>query len=151
MVEELGEVMKADKRWKTHRNHRYEPDEKLDEIADVFITAMNISIHSGFTAEDIEKAISNKIKENPKWEYYQDYIGDPEPHKCPVCGEYEFEDILCHDICPVCGWEDDGMEVDPRDENGGPSEEFIEHKKWFEDQRKLNPKFKITSRRKIIK
>ena len=30
MVEELGEVMKADKRWKTHRNHRYEPDEKLD-------------------------------------------------------------------------------------------------------------------------
>ena len=64
MVEELGEVMKADKRWKTHRNHRYEPAEKLDEIADVFITAMNISIHSGFTAEDIEKAISNKIKEN---------------------------------------------------------------------------------------
>ena len=64
MVEELGEVMKADKRWKTHRNHRYEPAEKLDEIADVFITAMNISIHSGFTAEDIERAISNKIKEN---------------------------------------------------------------------------------------
>ena len=64
MVEELGEVMKADKRWKTHRNYRYKQDEKLDEIADVFITAMNISIHSGFTAEDIEKAISNKIKEN---------------------------------------------------------------------------------------
>ena len=64
MVEELGEVMKADKRWKTHRNHRYEPDEKLDEIADVFITAMNISIHSGFTADEIEAAISNKIKEN---------------------------------------------------------------------------------------
>ena len=64
MVEELGEVMKADKRWKTHRNHRYEPAEKLDEIADVFITAINISIHSGFTAEQVEKAISNKIKEN---------------------------------------------------------------------------------------
>ena len=64
MVEELGEVMKADKRWKTHRNHRYEPDEKLDEIADVFITAMNIAIHSGFSADDIEKAISSKINEN---------------------------------------------------------------------------------------
>ena len=64
MVEELGEVMKADKRWKTHRNVRYEPAEKLDEIADVFITAMNIAIHSGFSAEDIEVAISNKIKEN---------------------------------------------------------------------------------------
>lgn len=64
MVEELGEVMKADKRWKTHRNERYEPDEKLDEIADVFITAMNIAIHSGFTAEEIEHAIEHKISEN---------------------------------------------------------------------------------------
>ena len=66
MVEELGEVMKADKRWKTHRNERFEPEEKLDEIADVFITAMNIAIHSGYTAETIESAISRKISENYK-------------------------------------------------------------------------------------
>jgi len=64
MVEELGEVMKADKRWKTNRNKRYEPEEKLDEIADVFITAINISIHSGFSVNDIEQAISSKIKQN---------------------------------------------------------------------------------------
>lgn len=64
MVEELGEVMKSDKRWKTHRNERYEPEEKLDEIADVFITAINIAIHSGFSAETIEMAISKKINEN---------------------------------------------------------------------------------------
>lgn len=64
MVEEMGEVMKSDKRWKTHRNERYEPDEKLDEIADVFITAMNIAIHSGFDAKTIEMAISNKISNN---------------------------------------------------------------------------------------
>ena len=64
MVEEMGEVMKADKRWKTHRNFRYEKEEKLDEIADVFITAMNMAIHSGFTAEQMEEAISSKIKEN---------------------------------------------------------------------------------------
>ena len=49
MIEEMGEVMKADKRWKTHRNCRYEKDEKLDEIADVFITAMNIAMYSGFS------------------------------------------------------------------------------------------------------
>lgn len=64
MVEELGEVMKADKRWKTHRNERYEKQEKLDELADVFITAMNISMHSGFSAEDVLNAIINKIEEN---------------------------------------------------------------------------------------
>lgn len=66
MVEEMGEVMKADKRWKTHRNKRYVPEEKLDEIADVFITAMNIAIHSGFSAEDVSNAIQSKIKNNNK-------------------------------------------------------------------------------------
>lgn len=64
MVEELGEVVKADKRWKTHRNERYLIEEKLDEIADVFITAMNIAIHSGFSSDDIEKAIMDKIQTN---------------------------------------------------------------------------------------
>lgn len=64
MVEELGEVMKADKRWKTHRNERYERSEKLDEITDVFITAMNIAIHSGYSAETIEASIANKIERN---------------------------------------------------------------------------------------
>ena len=64
MVEELGEVVKADKRWKTHRNERYLVEEKLDEIADVFITAMNIAIHSGFSSDDIEKSIMDKIQTN---------------------------------------------------------------------------------------
>ena len=69
MVEELGEVMKADKRWKTHRNTRYVPEEKLDEIADVFITAMNIAIHSGFSASEVSEAIQLKIVDNNRrWE-----------------------------------------------------------------------------------
>lgn len=69
MVEELGEVMKADKRWKTHRNERYVPEEKLDEIADVFITAMNIAIHSGYSAQEVAEAIFLKISDNNRrWE-----------------------------------------------------------------------------------
>ena len=64
MVEELGEVMKSDKRWKTHRNGRFEPAEKLDEIADVFITAINIAMHSGFSAQDVLSAIDCKIQKN---------------------------------------------------------------------------------------
>lgn len=66
MVEELGEVLKADKRWKTHRNSRYEKEEKLDELADVFITAMNLCIYSDFDYDDISEAISKKIEENNK-------------------------------------------------------------------------------------
>ena len=64
MMEEMGEVMKADKRWKTHRNDRYEPEEKLDELADVFITFMNLCTFSGFTSEEVSIAIQDKIAKN---------------------------------------------------------------------------------------
>lgn len=64
MMEELGEVLKADKRWKTHRNSRYEKEEKLDELADVFITAINLCIYSDFDYDDISEAIRKKIEEN---------------------------------------------------------------------------------------
>lgn len=64
MMEEMGEVLKADKRWKTHRNATYNPENKLEEIADVFITAMNLAIFSGFSAKMVWDAISAKISEN---------------------------------------------------------------------------------------
>jgi hypothetical protein len=66
MQEELGEVLKADKRWKTHRNTSYIPDEKLDEISDCFITLMNVSMWSGFSADEILSGIEKKIAENYK-------------------------------------------------------------------------------------
>lgn len=66
MVEELGEVTKADKRWKTHRNENFNQEEKVDELADVFITAMNLAIYSGLSGQDVYDAIKRKIKENIK-------------------------------------------------------------------------------------
>lgn len=61
MVEELGEVLKADKRWKTHRNESHDPEEKLDELSDVFITLMNVCIWSGIDADTIAGAVDHKI------------------------------------------------------------------------------------------
>ncbi len=66
MVEELGEVTKADKRWKTHRNENFNQAEKVDELADVFITAMNLAIYSGLSGQDVYNAIDRKIAENIK-------------------------------------------------------------------------------------
>lgn len=66
LVEEVGEVLKADKRWKTHRNTFYDPANKLEELADVLITTLNIGIFSGFTVEEILEAVEDKIKENNK-------------------------------------------------------------------------------------
>lgn len=61
LMSEIGEVLEADKRWKNFRNSRYDSKRKLDEIADCFIVLMNVSMFSGFNAEDIENAISAKI------------------------------------------------------------------------------------------
>lgn len=96
-----------------------------------------------------KKWYKEKIDKNPKWEYFQEFIGNPESHKCPVCGEYEFKDALTHDICPICGWEDDGMEINPYDEKGGPSKTFIEYKQAFLEKRKVNPKYKWAKDKKI--
>lgn len=66
MQEELGEVLKADKRWKTHRNAHYDRDNKLEEIADVFVTALNLAMFSGFDSDTLYDAIATKIKVNFK-------------------------------------------------------------------------------------
>lgn len=57
---------------------------------------------------------NDKLKENPEYRYFDEVTDSyvPTPHKCPVCGKYEFEDKYCHDICSYCGWEDDGCDED---------------------------------------
>ena len=97
---------------------------------------------------EYKKWYANKIKENPKWEYYKANIGDPTPHLCPLCGEYRFKNQLSYDICPVCGWEDNGFETDPDYKTHPTHMSFNERKGWFNSQRKANPKFKAFPRKK---
>lgn len=61
LVSEIGEVLDADKRWKNFRNEKYDPDAKLDEIADCIIVLMNIAIFSGFNATDVMSAVNAKL------------------------------------------------------------------------------------------
>lgn len=35
---------------------------------------------------------------------------------CPICGEYTFEHAGDYDICPVCNWEDELLQLDDPDE-----------------------------------
>ena len=39
--------------------------------------------------------------------------------QCACCGEYTLEKKSMFDICPVCGWEDDGVQNDDPDYGGG--------------------------------
>lgn len=95
-----------------------------------------------------KKWYEDKIKDNPEWEYYQDFIGEKKPHNCPVCGEYLFKDELSYDICPVCGWEDYGFEKNPDDKPNPSMMSFNERKRWFQEQRSIDPKFKVTGKKK---
>lgn len=64
LISEIGEVLEADKRWKSFRNGKYDQEGKKDEIADCFIVLMNVAAFSGLSAEEILQAIENKIKVN---------------------------------------------------------------------------------------
>ena len=64
LLEEVGELVKSDKRWKNFRNKKYDKQNKLEEIADCFVTLFNISIFSGFSAEELYNKINEKISEN---------------------------------------------------------------------------------------
>ncbi len=84
----------------------------------------------------------NKIKENPDYDYSEEHMPKPGPHKCPVCGEYEFADELSSDICPVCGWEDIGFEDVPDEKPSEYMMSFNERLSWFKEKRKNNPKYR---------
>lgn len=64
LMEEIGELIKSDKRWKHFRNTKYDRDEKLSEFADCFICLMNTALFSGFEGEEIRQAIIDKIFKN---------------------------------------------------------------------------------------
>jgi hypothetical protein len=45
--------------------------------------------------------------------------------KCPVCGESEFERDFDLDVCDICGWENDGVQLDDPDYRGGANTESL--------------------------
>lgn len=40
---------------------------------------------------------------------------------CPVCGKFMFERDCSYDVCPVCGWVNDGMQIDEPDTKMTPN------------------------------
>lgn len=61
LMPEIGEVLDADKRWKSHRNDKFDKNAKLEELADCFVVLMNIATLSGFDGDDLANAIQQKL------------------------------------------------------------------------------------------
>lgn len=53
--------------------------------------------------------------------------------KCPVCGKYDFAKDNDFDICKICNWENDGLQLDDPNYSGGANELSLnEYKKDYE-------------------
>lgn len=93
--------------------------------------------------EEYKLWYKHKLEENPYYDYSEENEPEPAPHKCPVCGKYEFEDEGSYDICPYCGWEDDDIQLDDPDYSGGANEMSLnEYRKDYSEKIALNPKYK---------
>ena len=49
-------------------------------------------------------------------------VGEKKGRICPVCGKHRFKELDMYEICPVCGWEDDGLQADDHEYWGGAND-----------------------------
>lgn len=57
---------------------------------------------------------------------------------CPVCGKYTFRAEGDYDICPVCGWENDDIQIDYPDETGANELSLNDYRKQYAATQKNN-------------
>lgn len=78
------------------------------------------------------------LEKNPDYYWIDDHRYKRHPHKCPVCGKYEFEDDYSFELCPYCGWEDDNYFKD-----GGANGVSLEEAKIkYQERINENPDYK---------
>ena len=64
LLEEAGELVKSDKRWKNYRNTYYDKQNKLEELSDCIITLFNVAMFSGISGKELAEALEAKMNEN---------------------------------------------------------------------------------------
>ena len=55
--------------------------------------------------------------------------------KCPICDGYDFEEDNDFDVCEVCGWENDGVQLDDPNYRGGANRLSLNEAKAAWDSR----------------
>lgn len=59
--------------------------------------------------------------------------------KCPVCGKYTFKKRDDFDICPICNWENDDLQLSDPEFWGGANQMSLNQAKeaWKKDEKIL--------------
>ncbi len=55
-----------------------------------------------------------------KWKWYKPKDSTPK-NQCPCCDYISLPERGSYLICPICFWEDDGIDVDELDAHSGPN------------------------------
>lgn len=95
---------------------------------------------NSMSLNEYRKWYEQKIGANPNYRFIDDNIPKSKPHTCPVCSKYRFKDESCYDICPFCGWEDDGSEQ-TNNEFGANGISIAEYRKQYHELVKANPDY----------
>lgn len=89
------------------------------------------------------KWITGLFRKNEQWaEWYEPE--DPTPRaQCPCCDYISLPERGNYLICPICFWEDDGLDVDQLDQGSGPNHMTLrEGRKNFLEIGACDPKMK---------
>ena len=122
---ELGEEDSVGNLHCSHCGWLYDLNQAADPNLKVGRNAQSVS--------DLRALFHARLIENPNYDYAEEHRLPKTPHLCPICERYTFKDRDSFDICPVCGWTDDGLMEEEPDRWAGSSNDLclLEYKQRY--------------------
>ena len=102
-----------------------------------------VDLVNGMSLKEYKKKYQKLIAKDPGYNYLEaNYT--PIPHTCPVCGKHTFPEAGSFDICPECGWEDDGVMENSPSEFAGCANDLClqDFRIRYQQEIKKNPHYR---------